>query len=450
VPSCAGETDCRTGYICSAEVGGCLPDCRLGWDCGERLVCDAATGTCAGNAPLGSACTYNVECASALCIPERNDAGAVSWTAGTCSQKCTSDCPAGATCVQLEDGSGYCAISCAATTECRTGYVCSAGACLPDCRLGWDCGQSLLCDATTGACLPPPGTAPVGSPCTDSAECASALCIRERTESGAMSWTEGICSQQCTTTLCPAGATCANLEDGSAYCVPSCTSAADCRAGYVCSVGIGGCLPDCRLGWDCGDRYVCDADTGACTTSTTTPGTTLLGDACTVNQECASGLCIPERGSTSTVAWSGGACSQYCSMSAACPAEATCVPMEDGTAYCVPSCASTADCRADYICDIDVFACLPDCRLGWSCGTRLVCDAVSGSCVLPSSSDAGAPDGGYTDAGYTDGGRPDAGVSDTGWRGSGDSGGSGPGGNDARGGGPGPGGMLSDRAPLRL
>jgi hypothetical protein len=260
-----------------------------------------------------------------------------------------------------------------------------------------------------------------------------------------MAWSGGMCSQECTTTACPTGATCVAMKDGSAYCAPACAGTADCRTGYVCSAGVGACLPDCRLGWSCGDSLVCDAATGACTLAAPDAGTAPLGSACTVNLECASGLCIPERGSTGTLAWTDGTCSQACS-AAACPAGATCVPMEDGSAYCVSSCASSADCRTGYVCDIEVFGCLPDCRLGWSCGTRLVCDAASGSCVGPALSDAGA-DGGRTDGGRTDGGRTDGGQGDTAGRsgddvrGPGDTGGFGPGGGDAGRGGSGPGGM---------
>jgi hypothetical protein len=449
VAECDSQEDCRSGYVCSTGVSACLPDCRQGWSCGGKLTCDPATGTCtlpapfAGNTPLGAACTINLECASGLCIPERSGTGGFAWSGGTCSLECANaSCPGGAVCVALEDGRAYCVPSCAGTTGCRAGYVCSAavGACLPDCRLGWSCGARLVCDTATGACTPPPGTTPLGSPCTLNLDCASGLCIPEQSGTGSVAWSGGMCSQECTTTACPTGASCVAMKDGSAYCAPACAGTVDCRAGYVCSAGVGACLPDCRLGWSCGDTLVCDAATGGCTLAAPDAGTAPLGSTCTVNLECASGLCIPERGSTGTLAWTDGTCSQACS-AAACPAGATCVPMEDGSAYCVSSCASSADCRTGYVCDIEVFGCLPDCRLGWSCGTRLVCDAASGSCVVPALSDAGA-DGGRTDGGRTDGGQGDtAGRSGDDVRGPGDTGGFGPGGGDAGRGGGGPGGM---------
>lgn len=44
--ACTTSTDCRTGYVCAASVGACLPDCRQGWACGSELACDSATGAC--------------------------------------------------------------------------------------------------------------------------------------------------------------------------------------------------------------------------------------------------------------------------------------------------------------------------------------------------------------------------------------------------------------------
>jgi hypothetical protein len=45
--SCAANTDCRAGYVCSPGVRACLPDCRQGFSCGSQFKCDPATGTCA-------------------------------------------------------------------------------------------------------------------------------------------------------------------------------------------------------------------------------------------------------------------------------------------------------------------------------------------------------------------------------------------------------------------
>ncbi|MBN2575413.1 MAG: hypothetical protein JXP73_12690 [Deltaproteobacteria bacterium] len=307
------------------------------------------------------------------------------------------------------------------------------------------------------------GSVAVGGACRADESCVTGVCIPEASTASSTAWSGGYCSGNCATTTCPQGL-CLTLADGRSYCVSECAGDGDCRAGYVCSAGVGACLPDCRLGWSCGSFLVCDMATGACTLPMPVSGNTSLGSACTINLECATGMCIPERSGNGTVAWTGGLCSQECA-SAACPAGSACAPMEDGSAYCVPVCASPADCRAGYVCDVEIAGCLPDCRLGWSCGTQLVCDASNGSCVSPAHADAGTRDGGAADSGQGDaGGRGDNdaggfgpgdaggfGPDDVGGRGDNDAGGFGPGGDDAgRGSGASPGGMwATGPQPLR-
>jgi hypothetical protein len=68
------------------------------------------------------------------------------------------------------------------------------------------------------------------------------------------------------------------------------------------------------------------------------------------------------------------------------------------------------------VCSAAVGACLPDCRLGWSCGTTLLCDAATGTCLYPTLPDAGvdggvpaSPDAGEDGAGVEAGMRPEGG-----------------------------------------
>jgi hypothetical protein len=238
------------------------------------------------------------------------------------------------------------------------------------------------------------GTVVVGGPCTRDESCTTGVCIQAGSSPTASAWAGGYCSGNCARTACPQGL-CLMLADGLSYCLAACQDGSACRSGYVCSVSAGACLPDCRLGWSCGPALVCDATSGACTLPTTVSGTTPLGGPCALNAECSTALCIPERGSNGSVAWTGGTCSQACG-TAACAAGGTCVAFQDGSAYCVPTCASSSDCRAGYACATDVSACLPDCRLGWSCGT-LVCDPGSGTCMDAISGDAGIGNDGGAD-----------------------------------------------------
>jgi hypothetical protein len=248
------------------------------------------------------------------------------------------------------------------------------------------------------------GTVAVGGACNRGESCVTGVCIRESNTLSSVAWLDGYCSGNCGSATCPEGL-CLTLADGYSYCLAECLNDAECRAGYVCSSGVHACLPDCRLGWSCGPALVCDTATGACTLPTPVSGTTPLGESCTINTECATGLCIPEHSGTGTIAWTGGSCSQEC-VSTPCPTGAACAVMEDGSAYCVPACTADGDCRTGYVCASDPGGCLPDCRLGWSCGTLLVCDATSGACIDPAGADAGV-----ADAGGPDGrGRDDAGF----------------------------------------
>jgi hypothetical protein len=106
-----------------------------------------------------------------------------------------------------------------------------------------------------------------------------------------------------------------------------------------------------------------------------------LGLACAADASCSSGFCIEEMRTASGVSWTGGTCSQACGASSACPSGSACVAFSDGSSLCVASCASDGECRAGYVCAEGVSGCLPDCRLGFSCGATLACDAGSGHCV---------------------------------------------------------------------
>ncbi|HEV8548050.1 MAG TPA: hypothetical protein VGQ57_03460 [Polyangiaceae bacterium] len=322
---------------------------------------------------LGLACGASTDCLSGYCISESRAASGVSWTGGTCTQACTtaSGCPAASTCVGLADGTAWCLAECNAATACRAGYVCSnaVGACLPDCRLGFSCGTTLGCDTATGACIP--GTASVGAPCAVDADCQSGLCSPEQAAGSGSAWKGGYCTQACDSATCPAGSSCLTYADGTSYCAAACPTAASCRSGYVCSATV--CLPDCRQGWSCGTTLTCNAATGAC------GGKELpLGDACTGNTDCASGLCTAAQATSTGTAWSGGYCTALCGPSTPCPAPAQCITYSDGSS-CAAACATATDCRAGYVCSASVGACLPDCRQGFSCGA-LACNASTGAC----------------------------------------------------------------------
>jgi hypothetical protein len=267
----------------------------------------------------------------------------------------------------------------------------------------------------------------VGGPCARDESCITDVCLHEVRQEGQSLWQGGYCSGNCQKEECPSGS-CLHLEDGLSYCVSSCTANSDCREGYRCvstTPTDKACLPDCRLGWSCGSTLTCNDETGTCDVPPGTPGP--IGDPCTWNAECTSGLCTPEQGTSGPTYWTGGSCTQQCSATVECPSGASCVPFESAGSYCVAWCEAVDGCRPGYVCATDVHGCLPDCSQGWSCGTALTCNDLTGLCVPPS---ANVPDAG-ADASSSRDLRPDdaaGGTSDAMGDGKGGAGGPGPGG----------------------
>ncbi|MCU0661031.1 MAG: hypothetical protein MUC50_01745 [Myxococcota bacterium] len=235
------------------------------------------------------------------------------------------------------------------------------------------------------------GDAVVGDPCEEKQECQSRLCLQESRYGSLTGWRDGYCTKGCDG-LCPDSDVCAKFEVGS-YCLSPCDSARDCRPGYLCHPLLRGCLPDCREGFDCLGNS-CTSD-GLCSVTihdtasesdTTAQGTDSddendtsslgeIGAACTQSAQCSSGLCMPEQPTSEGIAWQDGSCTQACGD---CPAGSICATAGPSR-LCLPQCGSDSDCRDGYVCDFNVAACLPDCRVGFPCPLNTMCSG-RGSC----------------------------------------------------------------------
>jgi hypothetical protein len=115
------------------------------------------------------------------------------------------------------------------------------------------------------------------------------------------------------------------------------------------------------------------------------------GAPCVDHRLCDSGLCLLERLNGAATGWTDGMCSERCA--GACGPLEACVYL-DSAAFCLPSCeAASEPCRDGYVCQPQLSACLPDCRLGWDCGLYLTCAAEDGLCRVPTAPGAavGAP-----------------------------------------------------------
>ena len=160
----------------------------------------------------------DAECATGLCVTQ--------FAGGYCSTQCSASqtCPSGATCVELSPGVDRCLQSCAADTECRTGFVCSVHLCIPACTTSTECGPGNYCDSShhcqrSGTPPPPDAGTPTGNsvgdycaPCQTSDDCPGqgtyCLLISSRTGSS------GACGSTCTRdTDCPSGGSCQPVTD---------------------------------------------------------------------------------------------------------------------------------------------------------------------------------------------------------------------------------------------
>lgn len=92
----------------------------------------ASLGACpTGNAtggPIGSPCEGPEDCASSVCLPSEVSG----WPTNSCTQWCTSTCPAGATCTRFDAlQSSWCAPTCHDDATCPAHFSCVDGVCLP-------------------------------------------------------------------------------------------------------------------------------------------------------------------------------------------------------------------------------------------------------------------------------------------------------------------------------
>ncbi|MBI3183265.1 MAG: hypothetical protein HYZ28_14095 [Myxococcales bacterium] len=208
---------------------------------------------------------------------------------------------------------------------------------------------------------------------------------------------------------CASGYRCLEGCSSAAFCAKPCTAVADClaeRADFTCaSISAGGprfCVPDpdlygaCQSWKDCTMPLACQPalsfdQTSVVTKCEVAPGTTPLGGACSLDEDCASGIC-----------WSGegyrGVCGAVCAsdLDCACPAADAGCPSEVCEPFTFYS-GSQPFGGAAKLC-VDAVRCSDDV----DCGA-----------APPSRPDAGVQDGGALDAGDADGGQPDAGSGAT-------------------------------------
>ncbi|MGZ3455585.1 MAG: Kelch repeat-containing protein, partial [Polyangiales bacterium] len=258
--ACTDDLECGT-HACVDGV------CCKSATCAVGSVCNGVSspGTCTKS--NGGACTADADCASAHCVD-----------GVCCNTTCTGQCQACDDPFNL----GTCTTIAGAPHGLRT--KCSDGG-------GNPC-LATACNGTDAAAChaPPAGTVACGvASCVDGIEHHVGTCTVAST-----------CSD--------AGKACGRYACGATTCNTSCTTVADCAAGFYCDAPTSSCVPVLGLGKSCPDSTACGAslscvDGVCCSTSKCADGASCAvagfegtcikknGASCSLGAECGSGVC---------------------------------------------------------------------------------------------------------------------------------------------------------------
>ena len=263
------------------------------------------------------------------------------------------------------------------------------------CEPGFYCAFSEGCD---GLCVPQDaaGSLPFGSECTNDTDCASLLCLdpgdgRQRCLTGCRG-DEG---------MCLAGEVCAALPGLCGGCVSAeivvgarglgeeCTEDAECGSGMCLEdAGRSYCTRACAADSECPDEtFHCRGD--LCVSGPRGE----IGDACVVNDDCsASTFCATQGGRS----W----CTDACAGETDCPAGFVCVPA-GGASVCAPDLGLVGDpCMENNDCSSALCAssggegtCTRVCDAFTPCAPGFECvrtaDGITAACVRPSDDGGG-------------------------------------------------------------
>lgn len=287
-------------------------------------------------------CSANSDCVSGQC----KTVGSAKF----CRTSCSNDAQCGDTFVcELSTGlckpsNGYCSQEGGNVSlggYCYGMEICQSGLCLAlpgDAYCSKECTQNSQCPGmkcTSGYCIFP-GEQELGEPCMAHFDCVSGTCI-------GIGNNQGICSQTCSgPTQCPSGLSCVNN-----YCYPGgdtpygqdCTDDLQCEYTKCVSIGTNKriCSAACTSSGQCPDGDPCVL--GYCIPKGIYP----LGMKCTLDTDCISGYCV--------VMGTKTFCTQSCSDVAPCPTGSTCTTSNYCTAVTgLTWCLTNADCPSGNFC----------------------------------------------------------------------------------------------------
>jgi len=214
--------------------------------------------------------------------------------------------------------------------------VTTAGACSCDGGGSSPDGRVVEIDGSAPMCAEP-GSVVAGWPCHCDTDCQGLACLPESAEG----YPGGLCLTSCSTDAdCGAGYSCLTVDSPGApgICQPHCATNADCPRGRSCveSRGQRICHPMCQSDAEC-DSGHCDPWSAKCTDGTPSVGAG-VHEPCVRNEDCRSLVCSTPR----------EACTVACSVERdGCPEGLVCTDTtagDDDFGVCYPPCSTDADC----------------------------------------------------------------------------------------------------------
>ncbi len=389
--STSSSTSGTTGTTTSGTTGGGL---AAGSVCSANTQCqsDICGITGSGNCCTALCSTTDATCGATAC----DDTGACTYPTTSCG---TASC-SGAMLTQSNcDGTGTCAAG--APAACPNSLQCNGAgtACLTICAVMSDCVVGAYCDTATSQCIAQQAT----GPCTSDSACTSDICGLNGSGNCCTSGCPNSADPSCQPTGCDAtsgaclypvgtacGASCSGstLNGGTCDATGNCDiSALPCPADLVCNDGGTACLTTCATIADCQSGFYCSG--GSCLAQAAT-------GPCSTNDACTTGVC--------GINGSGNCCTTACSTTdatcgaTACDGTGACTYPSSATACGLLGCngaiissATTCDgmgtCIPNFV-DCSPYACsgttcLTTCSASGGCGPGYLCDTTDSSCCGP-------------------------------------------------------------------
>ena len=358
--ACAADGDCASGACYEEGAAMICSECNSNADCGVQRTCvyddDLRYAVCLGTGTLGQACDDSNQCE-----PGSHCNG------GLCSEcESDSDCLDGGLCIYL-DGIEYAVCSGGMGDICASGSDCNSGNCYStdgysvcsECDSISDCGPQQDCfyqgELGYAACV---GTGSFGAACVDETQCIDeAFCF------------EGACSECREDADCDGGSCIFDTVSEYHTCLKangeSCSEGSECQTG-ICRVGTFGnglcsdCIDDadCPAGSSCTYDFLGGMDYAMCL------GSVELGNSCSADYDCASGIC------------SNDVCAE-CATDADCGVEGSCV---SGSSYdyCLSgygeTCSEASDCASGICTNLVIYNVCSECSSDADCPNGESCN----------------------------------------------------------------------------